>query len=267
MNMKIGFIGPGKMAKAIVNGIISSKFLNSENVYIYGRSENSVSHFVDLGCTACFDLGEMHSECDIVFLCVKPQNLNEITKLILEQVSNNVLYVSVLAGVTSEKIENLLNKKLKIIRAMPNTPLLIAEGATAVSRTDNVSDEELDCVLKIFASSGEVAVIKEEQMNAIICVNGSTPALVYRFAKDIKEYASIYGVDEEISKKLFAQTLIGCAKMITQSGLDEEELIKMVTSKGGTTFEALKTLDENSFDDILKKSLTACYNRAVELGK
>ncbi len=265
--LKLGFIGPGKMAYSIVNGIISSDFIHPQNVYIYGLESDNVAHFVDLGCKTYIDSSVLFSECDIIFFCVKPQNLLDLSKVIESKVSNNILYVSIMAGVTTSKIRDLFSDDLKIIRTMPNMSLMLGEGATAISYTENVSENDLKLVKDIFSLIGKVAVIPEEQMNSIICVNGSTPALIFLLSKLVREYAVSNGIDDDVAKLLFSQTLIGSAKMILETEMSDDELISAIAAKGGTTQAALDSLDSNNFSEIFKEGLNACLRRADELAK
>lgn len=264
---KIGFIGPGKMARAIVNGMITASFSAPENLYIYGRSMEKVAYFAEIGCTPCLNLAEMSAECSIIFLCIKPQNFPEVLEKLKPLVSNKILYVSIAAGITSARIYEMLGAPVRLVRAMPNTPLLIGKGATAISGTENVTEEELSTICNVFSSCGTVRVIPEALMNPVIAVSGSSPAYLYLFAKHVNDFAEQKGIDRETSMKLFCQTLIGSAHMMLESGLTEDALISMVASKGGTTQAALDRLEENGFQKVLFDAMEACVNRAEELGR
>ncbi|MEG1426845.1 MAG: pyrroline-5-carboxylate reductase [Oscillospiraceae bacterium] len=267
LDKKIGFIGPGKMAKAIVNGIISTSFISPKNIYIYGRTEEKLPYFAEIGCHTSLNTSESCQVCDIIFLCIKPQNFPEVLQTLQPVVSNKILYVSIAAGLTYEKIWGQLGSKVKLIRAMPNTPLLIGKGATAISGAPNVASEELSTICNVFSSCGTVRIIDEELMNPIINVSGSTPAYLYLFAKHINNYAVEQGIPRETSMQLFCQTLIGSASMLLNTGLSEDELITMVASKGGTTQAALDVFEQGGFKEIIDKALDACMRRAEELGK
>ncbi len=255
------------MAKAIVNGIVSTNFTNAENLYIYGRTKEKMAYFADLGCKTCVNIDELFQNVNIIFICVKPQNLDEVFKIMQPVVANNFLYISIVAGLTSEKISEYLNFDAKVIRVMPNTAALIGQGATAVSRTQNVSDEEFDLIKGVFSSCGLVREISENLQDAVINISGSTPAYIYYISKIITDFATQNGVDYTVARDLFSQTLLGCATMLKETSLLESELIEMVASKGGTTRAALDAFDENSLDKVFCKGLIACKNRAKELSK
>ena len=150
---------------------------------------------------------------------------------------------------------------------MPNTPLLLGAGATALCRGKSVPDDEFERVKEIFAASGMVEVLPEEQMNAVISVNGSSPAYVYLMAKAMVDGASEQGIDPKTALRLVAGTLEGCAKMLTDSGHSPDELIRMVSSPGGTTLKALDVLYDRHFESALKDAMLACTRRAEELGR
>lgn len=266
-DLKIGFIGPGKMAKAIVDGIISASFLAPENIYIYGRSLEKVAYFAEKGCKPCLDLACLSEDCRIIFLCIKPQNFLEITEKLKPLVSNKILYVSIAAGLSSDCIQKMLGQEVKLVRAMPNTPLLVGRGATAISSTPNVSEEELSTICNVFSSCGTVDIVDESLINPVIAVSGSSPAYIYLMEKHVREFAQAKGMDAITAKRMFCQTLIGSAHMLLESELTEDELISMVASKGGTTMAALDVLNGKGFKELMTDAMEACVNRALELGR
>ena len=150
---------------------------------------------------------------------------------------------------------------------MPNTPLLLGEGATALSKVEPASDEEFALVCSIFDACGETAVLPADRMKEIIAINGSSPAFIYLFAKGFIEYAQEQGISAEAAEKLFAKTLIGSAKMITDSGNTIDELIKMVSSPGGTTLAGLDRLYEGNLVQTVKNACESCTKRAYELAE
>ena len=150
---------------------------------------------------------------------------------------------------------------------MPNTPLLLGEGATALSHSESVTEEEFAIICGIFGCCGVYAVIPKDKMKEIIAINGSSPAFIYLYAESFIKYAKSVGIDEEVAKKLFAKSLIGSAKMITDSGNTIEKLIEMVSSKGGTTIAGLEKLREGDLDEAVQNCCKACTARAYELSK
>ncbi len=264
---KFGFIGPGKMAKSIINGIVSTNFQDAENLYIYGRSDEKMLYFADLGCKTCTDIQELFQNCNIIFICVKPQNIDELFEIMKPEVANNILFISIVAGLTSKRVRECFGYEAKLIRVMPNTATLIGHGAAALSKTENVSDEEFSLIKNVFSSCGIAVEVSEDLQDAVINISGSTPAYIYYISKLITDFAVENGVSYDVARELFSQTLLGCAVMMKETKLTESELIDMVASKGGTTRAALDAFDENFLDKAFLKGLLACKNRAEELGR
>ena len=263
--VKIGFIGPGKMAGAIINGLILGNELPRSQIYVYGRNPDRNAYFASIGCGVCSSIEELNERSDIIILSVKPQNFPDIYPFLKPVVAKDKVYVSIAAGIDFQNLKDNLGADLKFVRAMPNTPLLLCQGATALCRTDNVSDEDYEAVKTVFKSAGSVADITEEQMNAVISVSGSSPAYIYLFAKTVCDYADSIGLEHRKALELFAQTLIGSAEMLRSTDYDEDQLIDMVCSKGGTTIEAVNTLKSTGFCESVVDAMKACIKRAEEL--
>ncbi|MBQ3946967.1 MAG: pyrroline-5-carboxylate reductase, partial [Ruminococcus sp.] len=205
--------------------------------------------------------------CKYVFLAVKPQIIEGVLEAAAPAATAETVFVSIAAGITDEFVARKTLPEAKVILVMPNTPLLLGEGASALSRNEKVSDEEFELILGIFRLCGKAAVISKDKMKEIIAINGSSPAFIYLYAKGFIDYAESVGIDKNAAEELFAQSLIGSAKMITDSGYTIDELIKMVSSPGGTTLAGLDKLYEGNLTDTVKKCCESCTNRAYELSK
>ena len=264
-SVKFGFIGPGKMAGAIINGIFSADYTKKENVFIYGRGQARKDYFASLGCTVCENIKDMVESCPIIFLAVKPQNFPDIYELLAPYKDKDILYVSIAAGITFKNMQENLGMDKKFIRVMPNTPMLLGAGASAMCKTDNVSESEYQIIKDILSTSGSVYDIREEDINAVIAVSGSSPAYIYLIAKCIADFGADHGLERDTALKLFADTLVGSAKMLTETGYSEDELTEMVSSKGGTTVAATTVLKNSEFFPLLTKAMDACVKRAEEL--
>lgn len=260
---KIGFIGCGNMATAIIKGISKNGILPSD-IYVYDIDSEKVSNFVNLGMNACDGERDVVKKSDIVFLAVKPQVFEGVLKTIGD-CSKDTVFVSIAAGITTDTIKRILGYNAKVVRVMPNTPLLLGLGATALSFVEPVSEDEFKTVKSIFETSGIVEQVDESMMNAIISVNGSSPAYVYYFAKAVADGAKNQGIDGNTALKLFAKVLEGSAKMLVESGHTPEQLIDMVCSKGGTTIEAVRILERDNVDKTIDEAMKACTKRAEEL--
>jgi len=269
LNDKIlGFIGAGNMAGAIINGIVGTKTFPAQQVFVYDiNREKREALRQKAGIRTVDSIEQLIEKCDIVFLAVKPQNFAEVLASVKPVVNQKILFVSIAAGISTHYINSALDCRCPVIRTMPNTPLLIGKGATALSRTENVTDEDFQLVLSLFAACGTVTVLDESQMNAVISVNSSSPAYIYLFAKAMLDSAVKQGIAADTALQLICQTLEGSAGMLRQPELTPEALIKMVSSPGGTTLKALDVFYEHHFEQIVDEAMRACTKRAEELGK
>ncbi|MCI1269744.1 MAG: pyrroline-5-carboxylate reductase [Ruminococcus sp.] len=265
--IKIGFIGAGNMGSAIMNGIAGSKLSTEISLSAFDPDAAKLQKLEELGIKGCKCEKEIMQSCKYVFLAVKPQVIEGILETVAPFTTEDTVFVSIAAGISDEFVQSKTIKNAKVILVMPNTPLLLGEGASALSHSNEVSDEEFDVVLNIFKICGKAAVISKDKMKEIIAINGSSPAFIYLFAKAFIDYATSQGIDSKAATELFSQSLIGSAKMITDSGFSLDELIKMVSSPGGTTLAGLDRLYEGKLSETVKNCCESCTNRAYELSK
>ena len=264
--IKVGFIGTGNMGYAIMKGIAGNPSVEAE-LFAFDSYAPALERTADTGAKACTSAAEVVRESKYVFLAVKPQQLDEVLDVIASEVTAEKVIVSICAGIDDKYIASKTIDGAKVVLVMPNTPLLLGEGATALSRSESVSDEEFSDVCGIFGACGVYAVIPKDKMKEIIAINGSSPAFIYLFAQAFVNYADSVGIDGETAKTLFAQSLVGSAKMITDSGYTLDKLIEMVSSKGGTTIAGLDKLREGGFGQAVQNCCEACTKRAYELAK
>lgn len=265
--IKIGFIGTGNMGAAIIKGIATSSFANNCEIFATDVDKSKIESLSEFGVLACENARAIVKKCKYVFLAVKPQMFDEVLTDIASEVTDDTVLVSIAAGITGEYIKTKTKLDAKVVLVMPNTPLLLGEGASALARVQPVSDEEFKVVFDIFSSCGTAAVIDKDKMKEIIAINGSSPAFIYLFAKGFIDYAAKQNIPEDTAKQLFAKSLIGSAKMITDSGYSIDELIKMVSSPGGTTLKGLDELYNGNLTKIIENACEACTKRAYELSK
>jgi len=264
----IGFVGAGNMAGAIINGIVGTKTFSPEKIYVFDiHKEKREALESSAGIHTAESLTELALKCDVLFLAVKPQSFPGVLSDLKPIVNEQKVFVSIAAGISTKYITDSLGCNCPVIRTMPNTPLLVGKGATAMCRTENVSDHSFNLVKSLFSACGSVTILDEGQMNAVISVSGSSPAYIYLFAKAIIASAVKQGINKETALQLVCKTLEGSAEMLRQPNTNPEELIKMVSSKGGTTLKALDVFYEHNFEQIIDDAMTACTKRAEELGK
>lgn len=259
---KLGILGIGNMGGSILNGIINASIYNKEDILIYDIDKTKLDKFNFINVAE--DEKDLIDNVEKLLLAIKPQMINNLKSIPFN--NNELLVISIVAGKTVENLKDIFGD-VKIVRVMPNTPCLINEGSTALSRSSNVTDFEFNEVKKIFSSIGVALEIPDNLMNEIIPVNGSMPAFLYYFAKCFIDKAVKDGIDYETAKALCVQGIIGSAKMIDASEKSIDELIKDVCSPKGATLEGLKVFDKYNTKDIIEEVSSATINRAYELSK
>ena len=265
--VNVGFIGAGNMGYAIMKGIKGSDMAEKISLFAFDPFQDAMVRAEQMGVNTVKDGSEVVSKCDYVFFAVKPQQLDEVLAEIKDEVTKDKVIVSICAGITDDYIASKTIDGAKVVMVMPNTPLLLGEGATALAKSDSVSDDEFGLVCSIFGSCGIYSVLSKDKMKEVIAINGSSPAFIYLYAQYFIDYAKSVGIDEKAATDLFAKSLIGSAKMITDSGRTLDELITMVSSKGGTTIAGLDKLRANDLNKAVRECCEACTKRAYELSK
>ena len=263
---KVGFIGAGNIATAIINGAINSGYIMPEQIYIYDLDLQKLDNFSNRGINFCKSEIELTKMCDFVFLTIKPQVYESVLNLIAPY-SVNTCFIDVAAGISINFIKSILGEDTAVVRVMPNTPLMYGSGASALVKVAPVTDKQFKFVKGFFESCGVVATVDEALIDTVIAISGSAPAYIMRFANQFITYGTENGLSKEDASKLVLQTLVGCAEMIKSSDKDIPELIRMVTSPNGTTQAGLESLDKTEFDLSLKDCLDATVKRAIELSK
>lgn len=263
MKCKLSIIGLGHMGKAILNGIDSTKHIKPNLIGLYTLDKNTLEEYSKKGYKIFNSEKDLCDNSEIVLIAIKPQGIEELATKIKDSDINCL--VSILAGVSIDYYHKIF--KCPIIRIMPNMPLQITLGASAISCDDKVNEDDLKLIVNLFRNLGTVHIIDESQMNDILIVNGSTPAYVYYFINTMLNDAIKRGIDKEIAKDMLIQTFIGSAMMLKESDKTIQEEIDAVCSKGGTTIEAINTLQEKKLDEIIHQVNTNCINRAKVIGK
>lgn len=272
----LAFIGVGNMAGAILQGMTAENCpvrIPYENIILYDILEEKLTPYTSLGCRHAKSIADAVAEAEGIVLSVKPQQygdvLGEIRRANLSLTCRT--FISLAAGVDTETISNALGGAA-VVRTMPNTPLLIGEGMTALCRNEKVSDRAFEDIYAMFASRGRVVELDESNMNRIIAVNSSAIACFYRMIRALCQtngtQAELPGVDEKTLRIAAAQAALGAAKMaLEKEDIPMDELIRMVTSYKGTTEQMMLTLDREDFDGMMTRAMLACTNRADELGE
>ena len=260
----ISFIGTGKMATALISSIYKSKLNYALTASDHnGENLRKLKSKFDVKTTA--DNKEAVKNADIVFICVKPQNIDEVLNEIKGEIKNQLI-VSIAAGIKINHIESIL-KKSRVIRVMPNINCLVGEMAGGFSAGKYATKENIEEVSKLLNVSGIAIQVEENLLDAVTAVSGSGPAFFAYFIKYIAEAGVKKGLKKEIAYKLAAKTALGTGKLLLEMKITPDELIEMVASKKGTTEAGLKVLNKYKVKKILEKTVDAAYKRSRELGK
>lgn len=257
---RYSFIGAGNMAYAIIGG------MKDADITVYDKLTSQYEKFN--GKVKIAPSAPDAVKCaDYIVLAVKPQNFKDVLSEIKESgVSlENKVFVSIAAGVKISSICKALGKDVAVIRTMPNTPLLIGKGVTALSKNELVSDEDFNEISSMFSSCGKVFELPESQMNAVIAATSSAPAYIYYIIDCIVKEAADQGLEPEKLKEAVCEMIKGSADMVLKSDKSPAELVKMVTSPKGTTERAMNVFYDGRLDEMISKAMKACTARAEEL--
>ncbi len=265
--MKIGFIGLGNMASAMIGGILQKGMAQPGDIIgaekLEAVRETAKAKF---GIKIAESNTEAAKCADVLFLAVKPLFLQEVIEEIRDAVRTETLIVSIAAGKDLKFYETAFNRpELKLIRCMPNTPALVLEGCTGVCAGDNVTAEELQTVVKLLGSFGKASIVPERLMDAVVGVSGSSPAYVFLFIEAMADAAVLAGMPRNHAYEFAAQAVMGSAKMVLETGKHPAELKDMVCSPGGTTIEAVKVLEEMGFRAAVMDAMEACIEKSKNM--
>lgn len=257
---KIGFLGAGNMAKAIVNGLVQSQILSPKEIIV----SDPYGDIGIEGVKTVKDNTVIYKECEYVCLAIKPQVFYSISDEIAQNLASSYL-ISIMAGVNTDKLKSVAGKA-KVIRVMPNLPCKLAKGMSAICY-EQLGEEAEEFVNAIFRSVGRVVRVEECDFHAVTSISGSGPAYVYMFIKGMIEAGINGGLDFETARTLTLATFEGATAMVDASDEPINNLIDSVCSKGGTTIEAIESFKKDDIYQIIDRAVEKCRNRSEELGK
>ena len=256
--MKIGFIGTGNMAGAIMSGLINKGIFQPDEIIgsdISGQGRQNAKDNYGICVTA--DNREAASA-EVLVLSVKPQFYADTIAEIRDNMTEKQLVITIAPGKTLKWLGEQFGKEMKIIRTMPNTPAMVGEGMTAACPNEFVTDEELGYALKILGAFGKVEIVPERIMDAVVAVSGSSPAYVFMLIEAMADAAVMEGMPRTQAYKFAAQAVYGSAKMVLETGKHPGELKDMVCSPAGTTIGAVRILEEKGFRSAVIEAMKAC---------
>lgn len=267
--MKLGFVGTGNMGTAIIKGYLAAHQDEKQEICAYDKDADKLKTLTDdLGINGCDSLDKLMEQSDVIILAVKPNIFDVVLPEISSYYKAGQVLVSIAAGISMDYIEKLMQKDgVKIVRVMPNTPAMVNEGMSALCRNQFLTDAEFEPVVELFRSIGRAEIVSEELIHTVIGVSGSSPAYTYMYIEALMDAAVEGGMDKEQAKIFAAQSVLGAAKMVLETGIDPVTLRENVCSPGGTTIEAVKVLQNNGFHDKVAEAFHAAANKSKVMTK
>ncbi len=265
--MKLGFIGAGNMASAILLGILNKKIIDSKDVYIFDTNTEKLNDFCNKNGTNAAKNGiDVALNSDIVLFAIKPNVCASVIEELKDSLKNKAV-ISIVAGWSMKKLSDSLDKSTRVLKIMPNTPCMVGEGMNVFDGSYTLNDEEIDFAKRIFNAVGKVEIVAPYLMDAVTAVSGSGPAYVYMFIEAMADGGVKAGLPRQIAYELAAQTVLGSAKMVIDTGRHPGELKDAVCSPAGTTIDAVAALEKAGFRAAVLDAVDACYNKSKEMGK
>ena len=265
MNRRTGFIGCGNMAKAIMRGILSKKLRSPSEIIASDLYENVLAGFQDeAGIATTLDNREAAAGSGILFIAVKPQDYEQTIRGIRDVISSDQIIVTIAPGKTLEWVEGVFGtgRGMRIVRTMPNLPATVGEGVTGICHNPFVTEEDFKAVKELIGSFSDPIEIKESLMDVVCSVSGSSPAIVFMFIEALADAAVLGGMPRQLAYRFAAQTLIGAAHMVKDTGRHPGELKDLVCSPAGTTIEAVRVLEDKGFRGSIIEAVHRCTEKA-----
>jgi len=265
---KIGIIGYGNIAKAMVGGMLKAGFVTPENVLASSRNLDKLNKAkLEYGINITMDNKEVAEESDVIILCVKPHLIGVVGEEIKDMINEDKLIVSVAAGIKIEDYEDVFGDHMPIVRCMPNTPVMVGEGMTAIAHNKHVHDQDLEYISEMFHCFGKAEVVDEGYMAVITALSGSSPAYVFMFIEALADGAVLMGLPRDKAYRMAAQSVHGAAKLVLETEIHPGELKDMVCSPGGSTIDAVFTLEKNNFRGTVISTIESSTNKVMKLSE
>ncbi len=264
----LSLLGFGNMGQAIVKGLLRKNIFLPSQIYIFDPADEKQQDAMKLGIQVLRNPDELLKKAHTLLIAVKPQMIQSALVPLSSVINKDNLIISIVAGISIRYIKDLLkNMELRIVRTMPNTPALVGEGITALSYSRECTEQDKSFAHQIFQSVGKTVVVPEEQIDIVTAVSGSGPAYFFYLCECMIDAGKSLGLSEETAMALVRQTFYGSGTLL-MSGDDLPEILRArVTSKGGTTESALKTMEARNMKSIVIEAIQSAYHRAQELGK
>ncbi|HHT65792.1 MAG TPA: pyrroline-5-carboxylate reductase [Clostridiales bacterium] len=264
----IGFIGAGNMGSAMIRCMIKRNAAKPEFIWIYDQQQDKCQQLQEeLGVNIAQSSKHLAVNCSIIVLAVKPSFVAGVLSEIKNALTPSHLVLSIAAGITIRQLKDMIQEKCYVIRTMPNTPALIGEGMTAICKDSSIPEEYLTKACSILKSFGSIEFVTESQIHGATAISGSSPAYAFLFLEALADGGVMMGLSREQSYKMAAQSLLGAAKMVLQTGKHPGELKDMVCSPGGTTINAVASLEQGKFRSTIIEAVRACAKKSMDMEK
>lgn len=263
---KLGFIGLGNMADAIIGGIIKEGLADREQIIGSTKSQQSADAKSEkLGINVTTDNMFVVKHSNVLFLAVKPQFFPEVIEQIRDDVTEDTLIISIAAGKTISYIEKQFGKTIKLVRCMPNTPALVLEGCTGYCVNEYVTDSDKEYAHRLLSSFGKAMEVPEKLIDVVGGVSGSSPAFVFTFIEALADGAVAQGMPRAQAYEFAAQAVLGSAKLLLETGIHPGQLKDMVCSPGGSTIQGMRVLEEKGMRSAVMEAVIACVEKNRQL--
>jgi pyrroline-5-carboxylate reductase len=264
----VGFVGAGNMGEALIKGLVEANVVPAKSIHCGDvRRDRLIELERIFGIQVAADNNELIRRADVIILAVKPQIMEPVLREIAPAVTRQKLLISIAAGVSTAKMRGALNKDARLIRVMPNTPALVRQGVTAIAKAQHLEPDDLDTATEIFKAVGRVVVLEEDLLDAVTGLSGSGPAYVAIVIESLADGGVRMGLDRTTAMTLAAQTVLGAAKLLLDTGLHPGALKDMVSSPGGTTIAGIAALEEGGIRTTFIKAVERATLRSRELGQ
>lgn len=264
----IGFIGAGNMAEALIRGLLEAKLVSAEQLIASDILEARRQQIRERhGVHTVADGREVAAKTSVLILAVKPQDMEQALKGIAASVDQTKTIISIAAGIPIAFIADRLSAKARIVRVMPNAPALVLAGVAGIAGGEHATAEDLQIAEMLFSAVGTAVMVEEKHLDAVTGLSGSGPAYVFLFIEALGDAGVKMGLPQDVARLLAAQTVLGAARMLLESGRNPAELIDIIASPGGTTIAGLHALESGKFRGTLMNAVEAATIRSRELGK
>lgn len=266
--LRFAFIGGGNMAEALLKGLgsglgVAPSCITATDILSERRRYLETTY----GITTTADNSQAVQNSDVIILAVKPQTMPEVLEAIAPVLTRDKLVISIAAGVTLRTLQNALGTNQRVVRVMPNTPALVLSGAAGIAPGSATTSQDVALVERIFGAVGKAVVVSDELMDAVTGLSGSGPAFVFAFIEALSDGGVLAGLSRQVATILAAQTVLGAAKMVLETGKHPGELKDMVTSPAGTTIAGMHALESGGMRGLMMEAVRRATERSAALGR